>query len=700
MDAATFCDRISDPCERFRSRVLTGVSAVDETTIRTSYGDGFEQVKVGDFVSGERFVIMPPALFQELEDTFAKIREQGRIPILSGLDAYLGLLDRANRKSAFGFLLRYVNRTGREAVVVILRWYWPEMREVFSHPSLAGNDWIALATSAPHLRNITFVPRRFSARFAQESVPSLNEWLNWLTDGGLGGGNDIVAVKFNSGPFPGLDAAHVRQTPDARSFLGAFCSIDADRLDDAACDWILTNTETRNVAEELERRFFPGGMDLFEERALARWSRIADVMEKSVFLDFVSSHATPGGYLSRTLARAATGAMDFMRAYLRPSEDDLKASTAAALAKERENAVRKLDAGMKIEVEAAQEAFLTDAQSLSDELVAPWMDLGLDCEEREWVRRHMAGGTESVEHCRRLRAYLAKVGTGIAAVDRYMRGYRDRKAANRIDTEFCERALREEVPGAELDDRDAEIKKAAAESKTFLLVVDGLGIEWLPFIATLANEHNIQIDESRCVKTSLPTSTEFNPTKDAWGNDSRYRKFDDLDKVYHKQWLTPSEGLCMEFGEVENVLKMVSACLADYERVVLTADHGASRLAVLAYERALTETLKPGEGGIPAEIEPEKWRFARNPQGIPVNGDYLESTLSGEWVSVKGYHRLSFPGGPTFELHGGATMEERLVPWIVFKRGFTSPFKAEEAKEEAPRPSDDGQITEVSDFDL
>lgn len=700
MDVATFCEFVSEPCERFRSRVLTGVSALDETAVRAAYGDGFERVKVGDFVTGERFVIMPPALFQELDDRFEVLRRKGKVPILSGLDVYLELLDRENRKNAFGFLLRFVNKTGLESVVAILRWDWSEMHAVFSHPSLAENDWISLSSAVPAPSNVAFVPKRFASRFPEGSVLALDEWLNWRMDGGTDCGESVVAVKFNSGPFPGLDGAHVSQIPDARSFLGTFCGLAADRLDDGACDWILANTETRNIREELARRFFPNGLDGFEKRVLSRWRRISDADEKAVFLEFVSRHAAPGGYLSRALARTAVGTVDFTEAWLRPSEDDLVAPNAVALAKERWDAIRELDAGAAISVESAQDIFLHDAVGLTDGVVAPWMGLGLDCEEREWVRRYIAGSKKAAERCRRLRAYLAQVGTGVPSVDVYLRGYRERKAANRIDVEFCKLAGHEELPGAELDDRDAEIKKAAADAGAFLLVVDGLGAEWIPFLVTLANEHGVQIATAKCVKTLLPTSTEFNPTSEAWGDDARYRKFDDLDKIYHKKGLTPAEGLCMEFAEVENVLKQVRELLVDWERVVVSADHGASRLSVLAYENGMAATFKPGENGIPAGIEPKKWRFAWIPKGTSADCVGLETTLSGEWACVRGYGRFSISGGPTFELHGGATPEERLAPWIVFQRGFSSPFRAEEAQPSTAAPFEDGQIEVDSDFDI
>ena len=72
----------------------------------------------------------------------------------------------------------------------------------------------------------------------------------------------------------------------------------------------------------------------------------------------------------------------------------------------------------------------------------------------------------------------------------------------------------------------------------------------------------------------------------------------------------------------------------------------------------------------------------------------LEETLDGQHWVVRGYDRLpKRGGGQSFELHGGATLEERLVPLVIFsKKG-----------QFVPKVRSDGervQIIEKDDFDL
>jgi hypothetical protein len=105
--------------------------------------------------------------------------------------------------------------------------------------------------------------------------------------------------------------------------------------------------------------------------------------------------------------------------------------------------------------------------------------------------------------------------------------------------------------------------------------------------------------------------------------------------------------------------------LARFERVLVTADHGSSRLAVLAWqaEPKLAQTLTCETG---AKVVDWRYRAGAAHDKCPPE---LEETLDGKHWVVRGYNRLPKQGGgQSFELHGGATLEERLVPVVVFSR--------------------------------
>ena len=130
--------------------------------------------------------------------------------------------------------------------------------------------------------------------------------------------------------------------------------------------------------------------------------------------------------------------------------------------------------------------------------------------------------------------------------------------------------------------------------------------------------------------------------------------------------------------------------LVHFERVLVTADHGSSRLAVLAWqsEPRLAQTLAYESGG-----DISDWRYSVRAVQRECPSE-LEETLDGKHWVVRGYNRLPKKGGGQgFELHGGATLEERLVPLVVFSRKGQYVPSTEAAGKRA-------QIIEKDDFDL
>jgi hypothetical protein len=111
-------------------------------------------------------------------------------------------------------------------------------------------------------------------------------------------------------------------------------------------------------------------------------------------------------------------------------------------------------------------------------------------------------------------------------------------------------------------------------------------------------------------------------------------------------------------------MNRIAEGLTSFKRIVVTADHGASRLAVIACRENKGETL-PWDG------QPDDWRYSIALQGIPrppkLEQEYFPETKETYWI-VRGYNRLPKMGGKLYELHGGASLEERLVPIVVFTR--------------------------------
>ena len=71
----------------------------------------------------------------------------------------------------------------------------------------------------------------------------------------------------------------------------------------------------------------------------------------------------------------------------------------------------------------------------------------------------------------------------------------------------------------------------------------------------------------------------------------------------------------------------------------------------------------------------------------------MENLAGTHWI-VKGYDRLPKKGPKLHEMHGGATYEECLVPFIVFKQGAVFVPKAQQTHDTG------SEFVENSDFDL
>jgi hypothetical protein len=239
------------------------------------------------------------------------------------------------------------------------------------------------------------------------------------------------------------------------------------------------------------------------------------------------------------------------------------------------------------------------------------------------------------------------------------------------------------------------VQRYASDSGCALLVVDAMGAEWLPMLVTRARERNIGVDSIAVGEVHLPTTTRFNNIH--WPDVARrlpdIKRFDNIahNGVEAHEARSAEENLAAALDVIGGeVLRRVAEWLVRFERVLVTADHGSSRLAVLAWQAeprlARTLTCEAGE-----EVADWRYRERAAQGGCPPE---LEETLDGRHWVVRGYNRLPKKGGGQgFELHGGATLEERLVPVVVFSR--TGQF-VPKAKTGGKRV----QIVEKDDFDL
>lgn len=279
-----------------------------------------------------------------------------------------------------------------------------------------------------------------------------------------------------------------------------------------------------------------------------------------------------------------------------------------------------------------------------------------------------------------LQAYLGLMPDELGSVyNEYISEYKAHKLANTLP-ESDERFFREIEPDS-LPFRYSVINQNITDS-TVMLWVDGLGFEYLSLLLDqLSQNKDGVVSFCALAQALLPTETEFN---EQWKQMSMpYEKLDKLDKLAHKGVVDePDYYTCIEeqLTFFTKVLDKVNELLNNYQRVIITGDHGASRLAARFFHtRKGLPTFKdatPLSHGRYCSIKSK-------PDGV--YEDLIEATdLSGQhYLVFTSYNHFSLGGFATGkdddnaiygEVHGGASPEEMIVPVVVFDRKVGLPL--------------------------
>ena len=257
-----------------------------------------------------------------------------------------------------------------------------------------------------------------------------------------------------------------------------------------------------------------------------------------------------------------------------------------------------------------------------------------------------------------------------------------------IDAAFVREAYCAAIPKG-ITKRDKLIQ-TFDDGETALFVVDGLGAEYYPLLINMAKHNHLKIEQSQIVSVNLPTSTDFNGF--TWSKAHILEEARRADDISHDGW-SKHEKCNYEDNLAEilllfekRILTGVISGLKNHKRVVVTADHGSSYLAVTAYKKGLIKTI-PWD-------KPDDWRFTSSPISKSVSEDlelvYHPDRDPSYYYVVKGYNRLSKQGPKLYGLHGGATLEERLVPVVVFTNKPVQEMPVEKIE----------QFSENEDFDI
>ena len=250
---------------------------------------------------------------------------------------------------------------------------------------------------------------------------------------------------------------------------------------------------------------------------------------------------------------------------------------------------------------------------------------------------------------------------------KYFQDYKRQKLLGRIEPGFMEavRDFAEDRPQFTLPTRESVLEGIVADGVA-LCWVDALGCEFLGFIQSSAERLGLKLKVTPS-RAKLPSITSANRSfYDEWQGD-KMPPVSRLDKIKHgdfekygEQSTGAATELPHELSVVEESINAIAMRLRKKpgSKVILTSDHGATRLAVISNSETVWVLPEKGKHG---------GRCCRKSEFDGVLPACVTESDDEEWHVLAGYDRFKGGRKGDVEVHGGATLEEMVVPVIEFE---------------------------------
>lgn len=244
----------------------------------------------------------------------------------------------------------------------------------------------------------------------------------------------------------------------------------------------------------------------------------------------------------------------------------------------------------------------------------------------------------------------------------YLKAYRVSKAAGK-DNEYLQQYYNSGEANSNtlysiyyaLPRQDQVVSSVASTSN--LYVIDGLGAEYLPLLVELIKNKGYQVESCDYAVCHLPSITNVNKAylsrlqiKD-W-----ILSFDRT--VIHGDFYKTSQNLRKAFDVLEKIVKEIVSEAGD-NRIVITSDHGATARAKWVDTKKKYSFENADHEGRCCAIS-DKSAYNDNVDYIVFEDE--EKPGSPYLISL---NATSLNNRPRYEDHGGATLEEILVPVII-----------------------------------
>lgn len=265
-----------------------------------------------------------------------------------------------------------------------------------------------------------------------------------------------------------------------------------------------------------------------------------------------------------------------------------------------------------------------------------------------------------------LHDYLMPYRFKNALLDSYFQDYKYQKVINKILPDFMKIVEQQAIDrdyNVILQPRSSLIESIDCDhAQTYF--TDAVGVEYLGFIMSRCRELQLMAKVTVC-RSELPSITSRN--KEFWDvfNSEQHPiiSFDKIDKIKHHG----EEGydysrtdrklpihLIRELELIDELLGKVKVNLANgsYDKAILVSDHGASRLAVIHETENLVEMASQGQHS--GRCCPKN--------DVDIKPD--NATDADDFWALANYDRFKGSRRANVEVHGGATLEEVVVPII------------------------------------
>jgi hypothetical protein len=188
--------------------------------------------------------------------------------------------------------------------------------------------------------------------------------------------------------------------------------------------------------------------------------------------------------------------------------------------------------------------------------------------------------------------------------------------------------------------------------------IDGLGVEWIPFIKEIIKEksnQNVYLNEIKIARAILPTKTDVNKVdlQKLLPEGTQLTKAGDLDNLAHLSSNKWPDTIIKELEVVRNVIEEI---LAKYngKKIAIISDHGLTYLPQLVNGLGLNGVESDHHG-----------RIAIKDNGKWTTDDNYFRLEDGKTVCALKHNSLCNKVPKGQGIHGGCTPEEVLVPIFV-----------------------------------